>query len=122
MWLGGYGGVGCDDDVYEGDVYGSGGAGGGGGTAGNAGAGGNGGSAQGGALYNAGTLTLGSGDSFTGNTATAGSGGAGGNNQQSYTYSRATPAGAHTAPVPAAALAGRRAPGCSRNTMATVRP
>lgn len=69
----GYGGVGWG--------AGNGGTGGNGAQAGSAGEGGNGGNAEGGAIYNAGALTLTS-DTFTANSTWAGAGGAGGNNPQ----------------------------------------
>ena len=64
-------------------MFGSGGAGGDSGAGGAAGHGGNGGSAQGGAIYNTGALTL-IGNTFSSDAATAGHGGDGANNKDDF--------------------------------------
>jgi hypothetical protein len=78
--LGGNGGTGGSAG-YGGHGYGNGNGGNGGNAAdsGSAGSGGSGGNAEGGAIYNTGTLTI-TGDTFSSNSTWAGAGGAGGNN------------------------------------------
>ncbi len=76
--FGGYGGSGGTDGTTASASDGNGGNGGAGGNGGTGGYGGNGGNAEGGAIYNAGDLTV-TGTTFSNNNATGGAGGWGGN-------------------------------------------